>query len=105
MQGTVRVIGRGIDGIKLYGGTAGIDEVVPGTCRYEDNGVLIDIFPVRKIAFVISHHDKPVALFDPQKLIHVRMHFKADFIPGIYAHKGKLKMFSGPQRHPESVVA
>ena len=98
------MLGRGINRIQLQRDIPCVDQVVPGSCGNNDRITTPDFSLEIKILPAKSHPDNSLTLFNPKKLVQIRMVFQPDILPCVDAHQGKLQMVPRPQRGAKGIV-
>ena len=74
MDGAVRVLGGSIERVEPQRLLTVVDHVVAGTGRNDDGIVRLD-----GVALAVDEHF-PLALLDPEELIAIVVHFRADLL-------------------------
>ena len=90
MNGAVRMLRRGIDGIQLNRRPASIDQVVPCSGR-DDKGVILAHAGLKiQVVLCLPHVHNTLPCLNANELVQVWMHFQPDIPSDVYAHQGKL---------------
>ena len=90
VDGSRRMLGRGVEGGELQGTVSQVDHVMPDTAGNEycvtDSEGVTDV----RIALSRSHSYQSPAFFHPEQLVSIRMEFQTDLTPGRNLHDGEL---------------
>ena len=81
VDGSRRMLGRGVEGGELQGTVSQVDHVMPDTAgneyRVTDSEGVADV----RIVLSCSHSHQSPAFFHPEQLVRIRMEFQTDLTP------------------------
>src|SRR5690606_30065255 len=92
------MLGRAVQGVKAQRlARRGVDDVVPGTCRYDDGDA------VRQIVLFAAELDLAGSGFDTDELVVLVVRFEPDLLARLQRHQHELHVRAGEQ-YPAIVV-
>jgi len=104
VNGSIRMIGRRVDGIQLQRSVSGIDQIMPRARRYENSEIIEYRLLEVQIFFRVSHQRQALTVLHAQKLIDVRVNLQSNVASDGNAHQSKLQMVPCPQGGAKRVI-